>query len=345
MRHAGLRIIAGVCLAAFAGPVASAADKVQIGYIGGTADVGFYIADAKGYLKDEGIEATFTVFDSDVKMIPPLATGELDISSGMLNAATYNAAARGITLRAVADKARNRGIYSYQAVVVRKSLIDSGTFRTLADLRGRKFGLTGQAGNSHAIMVEMLHKAGLTEKDVEVVYLSLPQQAAAFASGAIDASFLPEPFLSSALKAGSSVKFMPVTEIRDDDVSGVITYGELFIRNRPDVARKMTRAYIRGLREYSDALQGGRIAGPGADEVIDIMARYSTVKDKALLHAIIPHYVDPNGQLGIAILQKDWEFYKSEGLISGDVTVAQVIDTSLVETALRELGPYRPKAP
>ena len=323
---------------------AQAADKVAIGYIGGTADVGFYIADAKGYLKQEGIEASFTIFDSDVKMIPPLATGDLDVASGMLNAATYNAAARGITLRAVADKARNKGIYSYQALVVRKDLVDKGSFTSLKDLKGKKFGLTGQAGNSYAVMVEALKSVGMTVADLEVVYLSLPQQAAAFASGAIDVSFLPEPFLSAALKGGSAVSFLPVTKIRDDDVTGVITYGELFIKNRPDVAKKMTKAYVRGLRDYSDALKGGRLAGSGAEEVIDIISRYSSVKDKALLRQIIPHYVDPDGKPGIASLKADWAFYKSEGLISGDVTVDSVVDTSLVEAAVKELGPYKPKA-
>lgn len=335
------RLFAGAVVAASFASAALAADKVAIGYIGGTADVGFYIADAKGYLKQEGIEASFTVFDSDVKMIPSLATGDLDIASGMLNAATYNAAARGITLRAVADKARNKDAFSYQGLVVRKDLVASGQFKSLKDLKGRKFGLTGQAGNSYAVMVEALRSAGLSKTDVEVVYLSLPQQAVAFASGAIDVSFLPEPFLSKALQSGSAVNFLPVTKIRNDDVTGVITYGERFIKDRPEVAKKMTKAYIRGLRDYSDSLKDGRIAGPGAEEVIDIISRYSSVKDKMLLRQIIPHYVDPDGKLGIESLKKDWAFYKSDGLISGQVTVEQVVDTSLVDAAVRELGPYR----
>ena len=88
---------------------AFAADKVNIAYIGGTADVGFYIADAKGYLQQEGIEAKFIVFDSSARMVAPLATGDIDVGSGAINAATYNAFQRGITMRAVADKARNKG--------------------------------------------------------------------------------------------------------------------------------------------------------------------------------------------------------------------------------------------
>ena len=130
--------------------------------------------------------------------------------------------------------------------------------------------------------------AGLKASDVEIVYLSLSQQAAAFASGAIDASLLPEPFLSAAIKNGSAVNFMPVTKIRDDSVSGVISYGEIFIKNRPEVARKLTKAYIRGLRDYVGALKDARLAGPGAPEIIDIIVsatkRVRVVADRSQLN-------------------------------------------------------------
>jgi hypothetical protein len=44
----GFASILAICAFALPG-VATAADQVNIAYIGGTADVGFYIADAKGY--------------------------------------------------------------------------------------------------------------------------------------------------------------------------------------------------------------------------------------------------------------------------------------------------------
>ena len=323
---------------------ARAADQVTIAYIGGTADVGFYIADAKGYLKQEGIEAKFVVFDSSARMVAPLATGDVDVGSGAIGAATYNAFERGITLRAVADKARNKGIYSYQGLVVRKDLWDSGAIRSLKDLKGHKFVTTANGGNESAVIDEAMRSVGLTSADLDLSLLSMPQQVAAYSGGALDASFLPEPFLGAALKQGTVVNMMPVSQIRDDDVTGVIVYGDAFIKNRPEVARKMMRAYIRGLRDYVDALQDGRLAGPGAGEVVDIIARYSSVKDKDLLRAIIPHYVDPDGGVGLASLRKDWAFFKQSGLIRGDVTADQIGDDRLVAAALKDLGPYKPKA-
>ena len=337
--HAAAAIIAF----AMAGP-AIAADKVTIAYIGGAADVGFYIADAKGFLKEEGVEANFVVFDSSARMVAPLATGEVDVGSGAVGAGTYNALERGITLRAVADKARNKGVFSYQGLLVRKDLYDSGKVRSLEDFKGLKFAMTAPGSNESVVLAEALASVGLTKEDVDLTQLSMPQQVAAYASKAIDVSFLPEPFLTAAIKSGVAVQIMPVSKIRDDDVTGVIVYSDHLIRNRPDVARRITKAYVRGLRVYVDALKDARLAGPGAEEVIDILAKYSTVKDKAVLREIIPHYVDPDGRVGAESLKKDWAYFRAQKLIKGDITVDQLIDNSFVDAAVRELGPYKPKS-
>ena len=325
--------------------LARAADHVNIAYIGGTADVGFYIADAKGYLANEGIDAKFTVFDSAARMVAPLATGEIDIGSGTVGAGTYNALERGITMRAVADKARNKGAYSYQGLVVRKALWDSGDIRSLKDLKGRRFAMTTAGGNEAAVLDDALRKIGMSIADVDVTQLSMPQQVVAFANGAIDASFLPEPFLGKAIATKAGVSMIPASSLRDDDVTGVIIYSDTLINKRPEVAKRAMKAYIRGLRDYVDALKDGRLAGPGAEDVVDIIAKYSVVKDKDVLRSIIPHYVDPNGEVGVASLMADWDFYKRGGFIKGDVTVEQLIDKRWVAAAVAELGPYKPKAP
>jgi NitT/TauT family transport system substrate-binding protein len=284
------------------------------------------------------------VFDSAARMVAPLATGEIDVGSGTVGAGTYNALERGITMRAVADKARNKGVYSYQGLVVRKALWESGAIRSLKDLKGRRFGMTIPTGNEAAVLDEALRTVGLCIKDVEATQLSMPNQVVAFANGALDASFLPEPFLSASLKSGAGVNMAPVSSLRDNDVTGVIIYSDKLINARPDVAKRIMKAYIRGLRDYVDALADARLAGTGSEEVVDIIARYSVVKDKEVLRTVIPHFVDPNGEIGVESLQRDWAFYKAQGFIKGGVTVAQLIDKRWVEAAIAELGPYKPKA-
>jgi hypothetical protein len=40
-------------------------------------------------------------------------------------------------------------------------------------------------------------------------------------------------------------------------------------------------------------------------------------------------------------MQKDWQFFKDTGQISGKVTVDQIVDLSYVNAAVASLGPYR----
>lgn len=337
-----MRGLMAIGIAAAITTSASAADKVKIAYIGGTADVGFYIADAKGFLKDAGIEVEFILAGSSAKMVAPLATGDVDIGSGAVSAALYNAFERGITMRVVADKSGNKGSLSYQAFIVRKALWDAGDVRTLKDLKGRKFAVTTQGNNETAVVEEAMRSVGLTSKDLDKTILSMPQQVAAFSNNAIDASLIAEPFLSAILKSGHAVSMMPVTQVRNHSVTGIVIYSDHMVKTRPDVARRMMAAYIRGLRVYTDALKGDRLAGPGAPEVVDIIAKYSVIKDKELLRTTIPHSVDPDGRVPMDSLRKDWDYYVAEGLINSKITVDDIVDNSFVEAALKQLGPYNP---
>src|SRR5919202_570559 len=101
-----------------------AADKVSVGLTNASTDVGLFVADAKGYFKEEGIELSFTPFDSAAKMIAPLGAGQLDVSGGAASSGLYNAVERGIDIRIVADKARNEN--GFQSFLIRKALLDSG---------------------------------------------------------------------------------------------------------------------------------------------------------------------------------------------------------------------------
>ena len=77
---------------------------VTLGMTGTTTDVGFYVADKKGYFRAEGLDVKLTMFDSAARMITLFASGALDVGGGGPSAGLYNAVARGVDNRMVADK-------------------------------------------------------------------------------------------------------------------------------------------------------------------------------------------------------------------------------------------------
>jgi NitT/TauT family transport system substrate-binding protein len=319
------------------------AQEINVGITSASSDSPFFIADKRGYFKAEGLAVNFVRFDSAAKMMAPLGTGELLVASGATSAALYNAVKRDLRLRIVADKAKNSPHYGFEALMVRKNLIDTGKVKTLSDFKGLKVAISA-AGNSEDFLVDYaMRKAGLTIKDIDPVYLGFPQHIAAYTNGGIDASLTVEPSLASIVKAGQAVRFLGVDEFYPNFETAVVFYSEKFTKERPEDAKKFMRAFLRGARDYNDALVEGHFTGPAADEVIPILTEYSFIKNADVYRAITSHYVDPNGELNVASLKDAWQFFKDTKQIDGSVTVDQVLDLSFAKWAAEQLGPYKKK--
>jgi NitT/TauT family transport system substrate-binding protein len=274
-------------------------------------------------------------------MVAPLGAGQLDVGAGSPAAGLYNAVARGIPIKIVADKGSTPKGYGYQPLLVRKDLVDSGRYRSLGDLKGMKIAGSAPGSASTSTLNEALKSAGLEYADVERVFLPFPQHVLALQNKAVDAALTTEPSATEAIRSGVAVKVMGDDEIYPDHQLAVILYGGQFIEKQPDAAHRFMRAYLRAVREYNDSLVAGRIAGPNADEIISILTEYTPIKDPAIYRAISAQGCNPDGAVNEASLEIDLRFYKEEGHIQGNVTVEQVLDRSFVQAALKDLGPYK----
>lgn len=346
-----LRLRASITAAVAAGALcaglpgsAAAADpvEVRIGTNNVVSDAAFFIANRKGYFAEQGIKVTFVRFDAGPKMIAPLGTGQLDVAAGAISAGLFNAAARGINIKIVADKGSSPPGYDYVPILVRKALVDSGKVKSFKDLKGLKVAEAGKGGSQSSKLNEAMKSEGLSYNDVQHEFISYPQHVAALQNGAVDAAVTAEPSATQAVERGAAVR-MPMDKIYPNQTIAALFYGGQFIAKSPDVARKFMIAYLKGARVYNDALKDGKFAGPAADEVIKILLQDANVKDIELYKKMTPNGIDPDGKLNIASMKKDLQFYKDQGFLEGAITVDQVVDMSFVNAALKELGPYKRK--
>ncbi|HWZ48162.1 MAG TPA: ABC transporter substrate-binding protein [Herbaspirillum sp.] len=343
-----MRRCTGVCLAfvtLWASAVGQAAEliPVRVGLANASSDVGFFIADKKGYFKQEGLVVSYINFDSGAKMVAPLGAGQIEVGAGSVSVGLYNAVARGIEIKIVADKGSTPPGYGYQPLLVRKDLVDNGRYKSLKDLKGMKIAGSAPGSGSTSTLNEALKKAGLTGADVERVYLAFPQHVLALQNKAIDAALTTEPSATKAVQSGAAVRVMGDDVIYPNHQLAVVLYSGGFIKNNPDAAKRFMRAYLHAVRDYNDALKDGKLAGPNADEVISILTEYTNVKDPAVYRAISVQGCNPNGAVDVSSLRNDLAFFKSEGLVKGDVAVEQVIDNSFAAAAAKDLGPYKKK--
>jgi NitT/TauT family transport system substrate-binding protein len=98
------------------------------------------------------------------------------------------------------------------------------------------------------------------------------------------------------------------------------------------------------VRAYAATLKDGKIAGPGAEDMIKDIAEMTGIKDTALLHQIVPVFIDPDGQINLPSVETDLTYFKSRGLVTSDIEAAKVVDMSYVDALKPVLGPFaRPK--
>lgn len=93
----------------------------------------------------------------------------------------------------------------------------------VADLKGRKVAV-GKGTSAHNLLVAALEKDGIAFTEIEPVYLSPADAAAAFASGQVDAWSIWDPFLAIA-----ETRHKPEVLVRSPEVLEVNTY---FLANR-----------------------------------------------------------------------------------------------------------------
>ncbi len=71
--------------------------------------------------------------------------------------------------------------------------------------------------------------------------------------------------------------------------------------------------------------QGKRENGPTAPAILDLMSKFTGVAPSEIQKAI--PYVDPEGRIDAASVADQVAWYKSQGLLKGDVDVHQLIDS------------------
>src|SRR5215475_10046733 len=286
------------CAILYALPVSigtAAAQAITVGATSSTSDAPIYIADKKGYFRDEGLDVKVTNFRSAADMVAPLGAGQIEAGAGSASAGLYNAVARGIKIKIVADKASSAPGYGATKILVRKDHVESGRYKGPADFKGMKFAMNAPGVSNTATLNALLKSVGLKYSDVTTVNLPFPDHVAAFANKGVDASASVEPGPTIAIKQGLAVLVKADDEIIPNHQIAVLLYSETFMKN-PDAAKRFMRAYLKGVRFYNGALKDGRMHGPNADEVIAILAASTPIKDPAIYKAITPTGMNADGK-------------------------------------------------
>jgi len=312
--------------------LAQAPTRVRITDVQITSAAGSYIAAEKGYFREEGIDPEFILTGPD--QVPVVVADQADVAGAAINAFLFNAFARGIPIRVVADHGANLAGASAGGWVVRKDLVDTGTYQGPASVRGWKVGsATGSVAD--IALDRFLRSGGLAIEDVDMTYLAFPDILTALSNGALQAAYYQEPFTTIAVDRGIVVRGPIGYDVYPNQQIGVLLFGERLLRD-PSASLRYLRAYVRGVRDYVRAMID---RDPGTfDQIVPILIEHTTVKDRTLFEKAIPSGLRADPVPNLQSMADDQDWFIAHGLVQQRTNIQDMVELSMVEQAIRELG-------
>lgn len=302
---------------------------VRVGYIPVTIYAPLYVADAKGYFAEEGLDLELMPVQGGTDNVVQLAAGNFDVAGGGIGAGMWNAADRGIEFEIVLPLHSERPPLT-TPLVVSKERFDSGEITTVADLAGQTVSTNSLGSGTEYWLYRALQQGNLTFDDVEVTAVGFRDVAAALESGTLDAGMLGEPLVTLARDQG-------LVEVLTDDFLDDVTVTAMYFNTdwsaqNPELAQGFVTAFLRGARD---------LVGDSwyADENLAIIEEYTGVPADVVARAN-RSYHDPNGTIPVEDLVTLQEFFMQQGELNYEelIDVTDYINATYAEAAVEALG-------
>jgi NitT/TauT family transport system substrate-binding protein len=243
-----LSMLVAALAAALAGP-AFAQDKVKVGVFPVSSSLPFFVAQDRGFFKEQRIEAEMVRLIGGPPNVSGLITNQIDASAILVTIEGMNANLKKPGVAMYISLNGQNAQYQMEQFVVRKGL----NVRTLADLKGKKImSAPGPANVSMARAV--LAVAGLKEGDYQLDQLDMGQHVNAMTAGTFDAGYTLEPNaaimrrngVATTLEAGVIAKYILGDPRANAWVGGGVISTD-FMKNRPDVAKRYAVAWAKAI--------------------------------------------------------------------------------------------------
>lgn len=275
--------VAGAALAAasLAAPASAAESRLEKSRVtiavGGKAALYYLpltVADQLGYFAAEGLDVQVSDYAGSARALQALAEGAADVVSGAYEH-TISLQSRGQFFQAFVLQGRA------PQIALGVSTRSLPRFKAVADLRGRRVGITGPGSSTSLMASLVLSRAGLTAGEVSFVGVGTSAGAlAALRSGQIDAICNVDPVMTM-LEHKGDVRIVVDTrtlkgahEVFGGPMPAACLYAPLeFVQQNPATAQALTSAIVHSLKWL-------QTAGPG--DIIRVVPDAYLMGDRGL---------------------------------------------------------------
>ena len=188
------------------------------------------------------------IFAKGIDFPPAFIAGEVDVSAGGVDGAVAGRAG-GAPMFIVAGFAEGGVRFVRQA--------DQPNIKTIADLKGKKVGVTRGGAQELALLWE-LKKNGLTpgdapgKDDLQIIYLPYADLNQAFQQKQLDAMCQSEPNASKAVRAGYGVQLPRPKDPRLGEQGRAFSMSEKLYKEKPELALRIVKCLLESVKTGMD---------------------------------------------------------------------------------------------
>ncbi|MBN8909103.1 MAG: ABC transporter substrate-binding protein, partial [Rhodospirillales bacterium] len=167
--------------------LARAAEPVRFGLLHTLSPAPFYLAQERGYFRDEGLDVAFRFFQAAQPIAAAAVAGDIDLGVTALTGGFFNLAEKGV-LKVIGGGLHEERGYEGSAILVSNKAFEAG-LTSVDKLPGHSFAITQYGSSFHYMLGRIAQAKGF---DLSSVSLRPVQQIsnmlAAVTSGQVDAT-------------------------------------------------------------------------------------------------------------------------------------------------------------
>ena len=304
--------------------VPDGATKVAVGYMPLSIYAPIYVAYAKGYYAEQGLDVELRSFTNGTDMTVLTSTNDLQIGLTGVGPAFWNAIDQGLPLKVIAP-GHAEGSPVASPLMISKKACEAGTITSVADLKGKRVSVNAPGGTEFWLDAA-LRTAGLTIEDVDLQFLTFPDAVTALDAGALDAAIVGEPVATQAEQQGLAVRLLPDFPVQNIQPTMVFA-NQGWLDESPEAAGGFVAAYLQASRDLME--------NPNDPLNLAIINAYTNVPAELVAQSVKPIYAE-DGHIDLDSLNQLQTFFGDRGLLDYDdpIDPATIVDTQYVDAAL-----------
>lgn len=317
------------------GRPAHSATKVNLGVIRLASHAPSFIAFERGYYKDEDLEVELKFFEAAQPMAVAIASGDADYGVTAMSGGLISLAEKEAVKVIGGALTEEKGVVG--AIILASNKAYEAGLTSPRELAGKSFGITTAGSSFHFMAHKIAQSNNIPLSEITLRPLQkVGAVVGALSSGQIDAWAIQSSIAKKMIAEGSAKEIGLVSDYAPDYQVTTVFTSTNNAANEREKTEAFIRAYAKAVDDYNAAFVDKTAEASQVDEIAKIVHKY--VESDAPFEQAKTNLVEGSMRInkGLSLslnsVMEQLEWFKSEGMVKGNITPEMLFDTSYVKT-------------